>query len=350
MFKSIHLINVQAHKNTFIEFDKGVNAIVGLSDNGKTTIIRAINQLITNRPIGEDYISHWATENSTTIVLDNGVSITRGRDKVGNYYKLDEQVFRAFKQEVPAEIATALNMSEINMKLQDDLPFLLSAGSGEVAQTLNKIVQLDVIDRSISNIHSKKISTERDLKITKNRIADLTEQLKEFLNLEKMETDISIFEQLTRAKQQITERIKRLENILTQINDKRNRLDAFSQIQIAEEALKTISNLLNDKKCIEIKINNLDSLLGQIENKQKQLIQYKSIERAETLLETILTMQRKRREQGQIKIRALQSILDNIRSKENNLSTINKELRILDAEYHKLFPDICPLCAREIKK
>ena len=60
MITKIEIKNFQSHKDTMIDFDKGINSICGESDNGKTAIIRAIRWVIENRPLGTDKLnSFW---------------------------------------------------------------------------------------------------------------------------------------------------------------------------------------------------------------------------------------------------------------------------------------------------
>ena len=62
--KKLDLINFQSHKFTSLELADGLNVIVGPSDNGKTSILRAIRWVLFNEPQGmsmlrnnEDFVS-----------------------------------------------------------------------------------------------------------------------------------------------------------------------------------------------------------------------------------------------------------------------------------------------------
>jgi exonuclease SbcC len=59
MIQSIVLRNFQAHKNTEISLDKGITAIVGSSDSGKTSILRAFYWVLQNKPSGIQMVSYW---------------------------------------------------------------------------------------------------------------------------------------------------------------------------------------------------------------------------------------------------------------------------------------------------
>src|SRR5207253_3096865 len=63
--------------------------------------------------------------------------------------------------EPPGEVQDLLRVSSINFQQQGDPWFLLSDTAGEVSRKLNSIVDLDIIDKTISNITSevKKVKT-----------------------------------------------------------------------------------------------------------------------------------------------------------------------------------------------
>ena len=187
MFKAIKIFNFQAHRETFIDFDEGVSAIIGVSDSGKTSILRALTWCITNKPSGDAFQSSWGGDTLVTITLSSGDIITRGRDKKGNYYKVNDTEFRAFGAgDPPQEVQALFNMNNINISAQMDAPFLLSSSPGEVAQILNRVVNLDVIDTATSNIRKKKLEVDRELSAAEIRTNELNKQLTEYAYLEEL--------------------------------------------------------------------------------------------------------------------------------------------------------------------
>jgi DNA repair exonuclease SbcCD ATPase subunit len=196
MIKSIRLENFQSHKNTTINFCDGVNAIVGLSDSGKTAILRALRWVVTNKPTGDAFQSYWGGDTSVTIILGDGTAITRKRTKSDNLYVKDDKEYRAFGQDVPEDIRKAFDLNDINLQGQMDAPFLLSQSPGEVAQILNKVVNLDVIDKAISSIRKQKLKADGDLKSELTRVSQLEGDLEKFAYLDELETEISGLESL----------------------------------------------------------------------------------------------------------------------------------------------------------
>ena len=69
--KKVNLVNFQSHKDTTIEFDKGLNIIVGASDSGKTSILRGIKWALYNDPSGDYFIREGESECSVTIYFSD---------------------------------------------------------------------------------------------------------------------------------------------------------------------------------------------------------------------------------------------------------------------------------------
>lgn len=187
MINSLILNNFQSHKHSGLEFDPGLNVIIGPSDSGKTAIIRAMRWVVWNRPLGNAMCSNWGGETSIEINANN-ISVIRKEGKEKSYL-LNDLEFKAFGTSVPDEIVNALNLSEINLQSQLDAPFLLSQSAGEVAQHFNRIANLDKIDTGLQNIQSwiKKISKDIDYKNT--QLEQNKTDLEKFDYLEKFETD-----------------------------------------------------------------------------------------------------------------------------------------------------------------
>ena len=71
MIKEISIKNFQSHKDSHIELSDGVNIIVGASDSGKSSLIRAIKWLATNRPSGESIRSTWGGKTEVEIFTES---------------------------------------------------------------------------------------------------------------------------------------------------------------------------------------------------------------------------------------------------------------------------------------
>lgn len=186
MLNSLTLNNFQSHSSTRLDFSPGINSIIGASDSGKSAILRSLYWLISNRPSGDAFVSHWARDKkgnqnqSCAVVLDvDGAVITRERRTDFNGYHLsgEKTPFEAVRTDVPEKVAKALNITEINIQKQLDSPFLLSSTSGEVAKFLNQLVNLDTIDTAFTVAASKKKAAKQKLEAANDRAAQIDSEL-----------------------------------------------------------------------------------------------------------------------------------------------------------------------------
>lgn len=119
-FKTLHLENYQAHKNTTVDLTSGLNIIIGESDMGKSSILRAIRKLVRDFPAGKDHINKDATSMkiSLTVIDDNDHEhvVVRQVTPSKNLYYLDDQEFGGFGREIPEEIQNTLEMFVVELE------------------------------------------------------------------------------------------------------------------------------------------------------------------------------------------------------------------------------------------
>jgi len=179
-FKKLVLENYQAHKNTTINFTAGLNIIIGESDTGKSSILRALRKLVRDIPAGKDHINKDATSMkiSLTIIDDNDHEcvIIRQVTASKNLYYLDSQEFGGFGREIPEEIQNTLEMFVIELENsekvdfhfsdQHDTPFMIAKGSaGMRSKLLGRIAGLHTLDKGIVNVNKDIRAGNSTLKI-----------------------------------------------------------------------------------------------------------------------------------------------------------------------------------------
>ncbi len=303
MIDSLEINNYQAHKDTVMNFSPGVNAIVGFSDTGKSSIIRALNWCLNNKPTGTGFIRHGSIESHVQIKKNKNTIIrTKGRKANNNSYKLNENVYEGFNQDVPDNIKKVININPINIQGQFERHFLLSESAGEIARTFNKITNLEVMDISLKNLTSEKRKLEQQSSLLSTQHTNLKQQLEGFNNLKEAE--------------QLIEQGEELEKKYDEIHQKELSLSQIMQSIIAlNEELDDYIDIPKEKKIVEQGI-----LLVEEQDKNKQ------------------------------KINTLSEIINNIELKQQAQDTNEKNIQKLKQKYEQLVPDICPLCEQIIKK
>jgi exonuclease SbcC len=303
MIKSIQIKNFQSHKDTSLEFDPGVNIIVGSTDSGKTAIIRALILAVWNRPQGEAYRSHWGGSTEVIITTSEGNQITRRRTNSENVYIIaDFGTLEALRTGVPVEVSTLLNMNEINIQQQLDQPFLISATSGEVAKHFNEVANLELIDTARSNVESWLRSFEQDFKAEEHNLERYQSDLQRYDYLDKLEIDIEVLEGM-------------------------------------EERLHQMESTYNNLSETTV---NIERLSLDIEKESKLLELSESVELVYNLIE--------RRDAVDSQYSTLRAIISDHTITNNQLHEAKSSLTNIQKEFEQKFPDICPLCGQQVTK
>ena len=348
----VHIVNFLSHRDTTIHFHEGVNAMIGISKSGKSTVMRALDWVFTNsnRPSWEALQSYWGGDILVETYWGNGNVVSRGHDKDGNFYELNDlcrangSELRAIGQgDPPEEVMHALNLNEINFQGQMDSPFLLSSSPGEVAQLLNKAVHLDVIDRAISNANKKKFEISTKCKQSAGEIEKLTIQLKDFDYLENMERDVLLTEATEVALGTKKELLSRLSIIVEKLTAMQCRGQLVTSLLCAEKGILDAQLCSGKIEKLKEKIAILQNIVRKIKSKKEReeslyllLKSEKAIDYAYSKLESLWMTS--------AHIDRIQNIQANIRNAQERAKTKEKEIEDSTLKFETMMPDVCPLC------
>lgn len=297
---SVTLKNFQAHKDTTIQFDRGLNIIVGESNNGKTSILRGILWAIDNQPLGNDFIMAGENDCSVTINFSDGTYIERGRTvKDTGYYKIRyiddngkyiDQTYRGFTNAVPVEVANVHQMPKVNITKdiethlnvlsQLDGPFLLTESPLVKASAIGRITGTHVIDAAIKE-SNKTIQSNRKL------VKSYSEDLQQKENERKQLPDIKSMEAFTKKYAYIVKYITKLNDSVIKLNADLQQISQYQQQMMQEkercERLKKVAALLPIIQTANDKLNKVVFLHGKLIKYQELSLQIKqnqiSIER-----------------------------------------------------------------------
>ena len=346
MIKRLHIQNVQSHEDSTLEFVPGVNVITGVTDSGKSAIMKALRLVIENKPTGEDFISHWADEMKISLEVDEGEVIREKGKK--NRYKLlipgkDEMVFEGFGTEVPPEVVKFLNIQSINFQSQINNHFLLSSTPGEVAKHFNRVAQLDMIDISQSWLRSKVSDAKLNVKNKKIQLQDYREQLQRFADLDKLEMELEVLEdmenrrnKLSRDKSRLTQMLIRLDRVEERIKYEgaiirfENRVDKLlnirDQLQTLKRKQRQLRDSLNDLQCIDWEQRKCKKYI-KLDKTIRELLSKK-----ETRANLVMSNKR------------LGNKLYKLLAADKQLERVSEMLVIKETQFQREFPDECPLC------
>ena len=346
MIKNLTITNFQSHKESYLEFDPGVNAITGRSDIGKTTILRALNWVVNNKPSGFDFKKHDADFTYAQIEFEEGIKIERYKSKKENSYSINGEKLKALGQSVPEEVKKIINLNSINFQSQQDAPFLLSQSSGEVARYLNKIVNLNSIDNGLINIKREMTQIKNKQENIKIQIDDKKEELKQFENLKYHENKLIEIEQKEKIVNNKKSQILLLEQLINLINELNKKKNSYQWIDKAKIILTGVKQKGHDFKTAKIKIETLKNITQKINSLKDQLKDYQIITKNKNKIYGLVEKNKTLKEKI-ILITLLKKLTENIKKYIIIKETISKK----ESRFHQALKKlkICPLCNSEIK-
>ena len=260
MIKSIRLKNFQGHKDTEIVFSPGFNLLVGPSDHGKSSVIRAIDWVRTDQPKGKTitgFIHRGMEEIKVSLTTEKNV-ITRKRDRkdTGSYSTDDGDVFSAMGSVVPMVVNDILGMSDINVQLQLDTHFLILETAGRAASFINKITKLDKIDEGLSLLKSMKSTASK-------KIGELGEDLDKTEGF--LESGIcAAHEDLLVLKKDLFVKSAERSNISTKMREVGSTVEQLELLEVEQEAFKGLGNIRKTTDSIGDGIEELEKLSSSI--------------------------------------------------------------------------------------
>jgi exonuclease SbcC len=285
IFKTLHIQNFQSHVDTVINFQNGLNIIVGPSDAGKSAIIRALRKLIRDDPAGKDFINHRATECTITLTFEKNnidYTIIRKITTSKNLYYLNDHEFGGFGREIPQEIQNVLEMFLIDLENcdqidlhfvdQHDAPFMVAKGSaGTRSKLLGRIGGLHILDRAISSVNRDTRTINAQLKEKAATKDEVQQKISMFPDLTGAE---SILKRLTdnleelQNQQQLIDTLEReyalLNSVITQGKQAKARISTLPTIQVDFEAIRAQSRQFQELENLQNRLIDIDTRISQL--------------------------------------------------------------------------------------
>ena len=333
MIKRIEIKNFQAHKDTVLDFDKGVNVITGESDNGKSAILRAMRWVIENYPSGTNAInSRWNTDfkepMSVKIYTDKGW-IERVRDKTRNGYIISddngERKLMAIGQSVPPDVTAFFGITDVNLQWQLDPPYLLSKTPGEASKYLNQIVHLDSIDITLAAADSDKRSLSSEQKVVER-------------DIEKLKEEVEAGEWIDEA-QNVYDRCAKLDEIV-QVKNKEimtldNSIDNYNEWSKNITDTSEINKIISQIESVEIPdYSMLDNSISVYQDCQNKIVDTSQINEVIAQIESVEIPD----------YSDLEKSIELYKTEEDVILKCNNDIK----ELKEKLPNVCPLCGAPI--
>jgi DNA repair exonuclease SbcCD ATPase subunit len=362
-FTTLTLEDFQGHTKSVFNLDKGLNVIVGLSNAGKSSISRALQFILMGSPWDKSWVRFGSKYCKITLETSTGITVLRIKGDKVNKYTLtlpnqQPQDFESFGVGVPEAIQQALNIHEVqinnteslnlNVALQHDNLFLLSAVPSVRARVLGKLSGADILDSSIQSINKDK----------RQLTAEKQSKELELVDLQAQESKLALIESYSTI-------IQDIESKLTSLSTQEARLQAVRSLF---QRVKVLKANWTRETAIEAALANIDlSSIGQLAQRvdkigkisllldrivKQRYTEQNILKQTELLKQIDLTvipfLDSKILKIN--KIRALHSnfcqVLSQIQSKEVSLQDIEQKYKLVKQQYSDILKEgkICPIC------
>jgi len=349
MITRVEIENFQSHHHTVVDLVNGVNVIIGPSDAGKSAVFRAINWVVSNRPLGEAYRSEWGGDTKVTLTTDRGDCVVRLRTDKLNAYEINGTLLKAFGSEPPEEVFQALEIDPYNVQSQMDPPFLLAASPGEVAQTLNRAASIDDIDHTIGGLKRNAARIGRDINYNNEQLIKYELQAAEYAYLEDLSDIVEAAEKAIAERQRILGDRDNLTNIVNRIHSLRGKLVASGHVVGAEAIINSAVELGTEYGTLYGQYDALGDIVGELKSILSGLEDTEGVEAAEPVLQKALASQGSLQSTAS-QIRKLSGLVDQLGDLTNEVVVLDEGLADLEQEYESIVPDTCPLCGNTMKE
>lgn len=392
----VSIKNYQIIKDASLDFIPGLNVIIGPSNNGKSSIIKAIKALIYTVPgttpirNGQSFYAVGINYNNHTVILQKGLK--------ESVYIVDGEKYTKYGVNTPEIVSKSLNIKELvlngnkeqlNFWDQMKYPFLIDRTSTELFKFIIDSSDSDQVSKSLKDMVSDRQQLSKNIDILQGSINTIDldiDNYKSILNNSKdvleacdniinLQSKISKLNQLKQIKEAHINNLKLLEenknklikidiilnrdiDIINQVTHKLNNLIKLNKLFIDLHTLinnqsDNYEQLLNlnwinniDKLDLSLIVNKLDKLKNikqKLNNINQSLLYKPNLKLTELNLDNILISKFNR-------LKSVKQALNNIEYKqvENNTSIIATDNSFL--YYNKFYDyfDVCPYCGNRI--
>lgn len=362
MIKRITLKNFEAHEDSTIEFSDGLNLIIGQSNQGKSSIVRALSLVVANR-FEHDSVRTGAQFCTVKVETDKG-SITAERGEDINHWIIEtpkgKKEYRNIGLSVPPEALEILGMGERvrgeikelpNIMFQLEKHYMLSEIDGKkttansIARMMDEAIGIGGMEELIKDIAADFTSKKKELGTRNIQISELKGKILDFSIFEdyrksiesarKAYDEVETLEKLMKDAYSISDRLDKNKVSIAGINARLEKSEGIKELsdvvttQINKYLLlKRAIELVSSINGIEERINICNGIIDFDEDIKKIESCKSSITNASQMLRTARELYKK-----------IRSISNRIINSEKELSLKEQELSIMKAELGE-----CPLC------
>ena len=389
----------QIIKQAILDFKPGLTSIIGPSNNGKSSILKAIKSAVYTEP-GSTPIRTGA-QSYIVGIQDNGHTVVYQKKEGSSKYLVDDKSYSKFGLSTPEEVSIALNIRELilngnkvqlNFWNQMDKPFLLDKSAGELFKfildsgendQLSSVLKAMVTDRQSLNKEADNLQgqiTALEDSIDKqqkesdklvpviekaNNLIDKKSRYDELNKLKELIQNYFILDKRIEEHETSLKIIKDKEKIYNKLNLKlfKNKLDINKDIedynQNETQILNVYNDIVNTQNMLDIlnrlklselsylinKIDEYKIILNDIEKYSDVILKLTKAIPSKTLVDKIPLVENRNK---------IFDIIEKLYSFSEREFEILNELENLESSYNKIKEieklfKVCPLCGHALE-
>lgn len=357
MINTIRLKDFQSHKDSTFEFIPGVNVITGVSGVGKSSVIRALNYVFTNKkPNGVEY-KRRPDAKGFEIELDvDGHKIKRVKGTKTNEYHIDGEVYKDIGVTVPDKLYEVTKIKpikvatdEFNVQLakQFDPHFLMFLPDSSKVKFLNRLSGAHILDIALKETSKDLVALEKDKLTNENELTQVQTTINGLLEI--IDPIKLVLKDAKEKYEVLAEDAKRLEAL----KQAKSHLDAWLKQRKEYDSIKYILSQVNIEG-FEAKANRLRELK---ELYQDFITTYSMANKVASAINQINLLDVSGLEEKKERLDKLIKLCYNYNDISNEMADVEKQMEDLDGKIEKqiltvkLFLEntpICPTCNSKI--
>ena len=372
----LHLKNFQAFSELDVEFVQGVNTIIGESNSGKTSVLRAIKSLIDNGSRTAHYIKQGTNETEVQMSYE-GHDLTWSRTAKEIRYKIDGQDFlkagttdlfkllpvNGFVRDPQGELA--------NLEDEWTLPYPYYKTPSELFKVFENIFCVSDSAKVLKGMKESEDEYKKTLQRTEEEISkvqrklDAIEKLDVRGNVQKLTELKETLQGLESARdnlqvsistlQEIAKKAKLYKNLPKETVELKEKWDVLEDLtrdfkklrdlSLTHETLQGLQDELVTSQEVLDKLTGAQELRSDI-RKLHELKRVQFVIFPDTVETTSEEKLQEIRELSQ-DISKLKLLLQEGKELKGKITQVNEEIVNLQEEVNKI--DVCPLCGHEMK-
>ena len=345
----LHVKNVQIHKDLTVKFSKGVNVIVGDTNKGKSSLLRALRLILDNQPrSGERIYKRIGSKNPLMIEVKDGEGNSIKRS-INRYY-LNGALMKAYNTTIPEPVKEIFPLKEVNWQRQLDPHFLVLETGGGAAKILNTYSGMEDQEALMKDVKARITDHKSNInRLIKNNQEqrDIVDELKPVVRLVMKAKAIKNIIDNAKINQQ---QLDQLEKIILDIESCKFDESIYDNITYGLEKIEKINELENERKELNQSIKHLEQLCLELGEVQKIKDKSETCNKLIHSLDLIIEKQ-KQNNVTTVMINQLSTLINEIRKVKKDREVFESELGRIEDEFFEKLLEVgqCPYCGTNFK-